>query len=1204
MTISADAVRPVGLGRRLVQPAREAYRAALAEVQRVVEFVQRPTCDAALLEAWARNDRRALRTLETHSYYLGLDVEPLVEAVLAWLQEADHLDFVAFVSDVMPAVLTDIDAVVPHEIPLQEPAAHVYACHYAVSLRAALVHLLLARVDTQYAAPRFRSLREASAWTQAFGEFLEEVNAVLDGTRELLQQEALAVQHFLDHQRRHLRRLEVRLRAQASHIEPLTWADELQEAERTALETLSAWADALEEQAFSGLETARRSGALELAAKHLARRAPRLALTVLGVAAGATLVSQAVRPNGMEQVASRLAVLPRTWETAATDPREAVSGLQLRVRRFLDELVHTRGRQTVEVKSGRALNALLEELRRFGYQPAEVLRALGLERVEEADGRDEPVKLTLQATGDGVLLVPPEREQERSVPVVPPVVAAYKVQPGDTLWRLSRTFGVPISRILAANPQLQDPDVIVVGQVLRIPGVTWAESQRQTDVRVRWGDPLSVVADAVGVPVEELAELNGIRDPERWMYDGRPLVLPIRVLQPEKSQGARTPRETSSAKEPAAKAETRVKSSAEAPRLSRGTLPEAHNAEPAATAARGQPHDASKAKAPVEKPLLRRGEIGLERAREAGRLVTVPAKVDGQALVKKYGATLWPSIEAMPPEVRAYFTQTVQEVADFFNVRPGDILGILKMENNGAGWRIYQPAVSSAGAKGVAQVIARTWNGWANPVHDRHVTNLAEIERYGGIGFDWSKRQLWKAWQEGRVPLEVLADSNADPMIFENSVAAVARHLVHWGLTRDKAEADPEWFERRLADAVAVYNSGRVLSESANWRQSPHNATTVQDYVEGARRTAETTPERLTAGRPAAWHTLANTYREAYEAAFGVRLSDAEVEKTLEKEALIVKDVLSGKLTPTEGARQLLGRIEAHYLNQGREALKKGKPLPWPYVYNAETLAAQKLAVAYLGHALTAPEVETLVAETKGDVDAMERRLAERGDAIIVARAEAIMEGILERPVRRTEVAAIVQPLVAGKDPYRMDAGFIDAVLEEVKAKARAMREAERPAGERGYFRALPLNPMPRVYRGFGVPVNYQAGGRHTGIDVGLPQGPDGQDPELYAVDDGTVVHVGPLYCNAPRKCRGDKAIIIDHGNNVYSIYSHNSEAYVKVGQRVRAGQVIGRQGNEGYSFGSHLHFEVHVGAPFTGDWRQPFRGGTFVDPLDWLPEW
>jgi murein DD-endopeptidase MepM/ murein hydrolase activator NlpD len=78
---------------------------------------------------------------------------------------------------------------------------------------------------------------------------------------------------------------------------------------------------------------------------------------------------------------------------------------------------------------------------------------------------------------------------------------------------------------------------------------------------------------------------------------------------------------------------------------------------------------------------------------------------------------------------------------------------------------------------------------------------------------------------------------------------------------------------------------------------------------------------------------------------------------------------------------------------------------------------------------------------------------------------------------------------------------------------------------------------------------------------------------------------------------------VLDHGNHVYSIYSHNSEAEVQVGQQVEAGQRIGRQGNEGYSFGSHLHFEVHTGAPYTGDWQQPFDSGEFVDPSEWLPE-
>lgn len=138
--------------------------------------------------------------------------------------------------------------------------------------------------------------------------------------------------------------------------------------------------------------------------------------------------------------------------------------------------------------------------------------------------------------------------------------------------------------------------------------------------------------------------------------------------------------------------------------------------------------------------------------------------------------------------------------------------------------------------------------------------------------------------------------------------------------------------------------------------------------------------------------------------------------------------------------------------------------------------------------------------------------------------------------------------------------------------------------------------PASSMFKPFGVPVDYQAGGKHTGIDMS-----GGPGTHILAAAAGQVVHVGPLYCNQPGQCRGEHAIIIDHGNNVYTLYSHNSAAFVQVGERVRAGQPIAVEGNEGYSFGSHLHFEVHVGGPFTGNWRQPFIQGAFVDPLKYI---
>ena len=82
----------------------------------------------------------------------------------------------------------------------------------------------------------------------------------------------------------------------------------------------------------------------------------------------------------------------------------------------------------------------------------------------------------------------------------------------------------------------------------------------------------------------------------------------------------------------------------------------------------------------------------------------------------------------MPEDARAYLLGTTQEVADFFGVRPGDILGIMRQEQNNAGWRLSEPRVSSAGATGVGQVVSRTWNGWSNPEHSNYVRNVADIE--------------------------------------------------------------------------------------------------------------------------------------------------------------------------------------------------------------------------------------------------------------------------------------------------------------------------------------------------------------------------------------------------------------------------------------------------------------------------------------------
>jgi len=51
--------------------------------------------------------------------------------------------------------------------------------------------------------------------------------------------------------------------------------------------------------------------------------------------------------------------------------------------------------------------------------------------------------------------------------------------------------------------------------------------------------------------------------------------------------------------------------------------------------------------------------------------------------------------------------------------------------------------------------------------------------------------------------------------------------------------------------------------------------------------------------------------------------------------------------------------------------------------------------------------------------------------------------------------------------------------------------------------------------------------------------------------------------------------IVITHPNGTQTLYAHNSENVVSVGEKVIKGQLIGFIGSTGKSTGSHLHFEI-----------------------------
>lgn len=101
----------------------------------------------------------------------------------------------------------------------------------------------------------------------------------------------------------------------------------------------------------------------------------------------------------------------------------------------------------------------------------------------------------------------------------------YSVQAGDTLWGISKIFGVTIRDLVEWNG-IRDPNLIRVGQVLRIKDPAGA-SKGDILYRIRPGDTLSEIAQRYGVRMGDIVKLNGIQDPDK-IYAGDKLLIPRR----------------------------------------------------------------------------------------------------------------------------------------------------------------------------------------------------------------------------------------------------------------------------------------------------------------------------------------------------------------------------------------------------------------------------------------------------------------------------------------------------------------------------------------------------------------------------------------------------------------------------------------------------------------------------------------------------
>ena len=138
---------------------------------------------------------------------------------------------------------------------------------------------------------------------------------------------------------------------------------------------------------------------------------------------------------------------------------------------------------------------------------------------------------------------------------------------------------------------------------------------------------------------------------------------------------------------------------------------------------------------------------------------------------------------------------------------------------------------------------------------------------------------------------------------------------------------------------------------------------------------------------------------------------------------------------------------------------------------------------------------------------------------------------------------------------------------------------------------------------GWGREILAPAAGTVTYARNDVPDNPHPGDPDINsyaALHDPVMAYMG-------------NCVIIDHGNSEYSVMAHMQQGSVtvKVGERVAAGQAIGKLGNSGDSFGPHLHYQLQSSPQLFHGQSLPFkfqnidvpqlsRGRIFRRKIDW----
>ena len=264
--------------------------------------------------------------------------------------------------------------------------------------------------------------------------------------------------------------------------------------------------------------------------------------------------------------------------------------------------------------------------------------------------------------------------------------------------------------------------------------------------------------------------------------------------------------------------------------------------------------------------------------------------------------------------------------------------------------------------------------------------------------------------------------------------------------------------------------------------------------------------------------------------------------------------------------------------HQVRRFALRSSLLKWTAAVSALfVIAVAGLSIDYFDIKLDRSELQRLQVENIAQREELQRVAAQlqdlRQELVIVAQNDAKVRVMAKLTAPKTDsMAGIGGPSVEDDTSYGYNEiqQRIDEVRRQIDLRRESQEEIQGILNDQRSLLAAKPSGMPVkgwLTSGFGMRRDPFNGKRklHEGLDIAARTG-----TAVYATADGIVssIRTEPGY---------GKVVTVDHGYGYRTVYGHNSRYHVKVGQRVRRGDLIASVGNTGRSTGPHVHYEVRL---------------------------